>query len=344
MADISNTFADGCKLGSMQERADRSNLKVSPLAVAVVVVGLLALGLEVQVSPRGRPLLSSMFDSINLIFAALFQHSFIVALVQSTTAALVILALGSAWRHIPRSIDLVRAKRFWGKGLSGSGIALCCGSLTTAAPPNNERYSKVFRDGRRLTINGPSEGIIGICEVRASSHIINALSRFREQPLPIEDDRTCLQKLNRSIVSIGSAASNEITEIIQADIRNDYLGIEVGNGGTTIRCRRTGSTVDFGPSTVRRDYGIILKISNVRFPGQFFFVCAGLGEWGTSGAAWYLANHWHELEALGQEFGCVLEVEIGSDQSAQMVYDPQVAEVQARIRSRGQNKPEVAEG
>jgi hypothetical protein len=70
-----------------------------------------------------------------------------------------------------------------------------------------------------------------------------------------------------------------------------------------------------------RDYGIVLKIPNLRFPGQFFFVCAGLGEWGTSGASWYLATKWRDLQSeFGDAFGVVVEVEIGSDESACRVF------------------------
>ena len=45
----------------------------------------------------------------------------------------------------------------------------------------------------------------------------------------------------------------------------------------------------------RYDYGIILKIHPQQFRDRTWFVCAGLDEWGTSGAAWYLAKKWKEL-------------------------------------------------
>jgi hypothetical protein len=48
-------------------------------------------------------------------------------------------------------------------------------------------------------------------------------------------------------------------------------------------------------------------------------VCAGLGEYGTSGACWYLANRWEELQGAN-EFGIVVEVELGSDESARKIF------------------------
>jgi hypothetical protein len=67
---------------------------------------------------------------------------------------------------------------------------------------------------------------------------------------------------------------------------------------------------------------MILKIRNSRFPTQFFFVCAGIRTWGTSGAAWYLSEHWKSLykEFGNQEFGVVLEVNRTVVTSAIRVY------------------------
>jgi hypothetical protein len=74
-------------------------------------------------------------------------------------------------------------------------------------------------------------------------------------------------------------------------------------------------------SPTNKDYGLVLKIPNLRFPNHFFFVCAGLGEWGTSGASWYLASKWKQLhKEFGDAFGVVVEVEIGSDESARRVF------------------------
>ena len=169
-----------------------------------------------------------------------------------------------------------------------------------------------------------------------ASYIINALSKYRPRPLPIEDDQTGLSVLRRSIVCLGSAASNELTELVEDDPGNRFLRITQDNGSVSIRCLLTGQIVSLSKSTAQRDFGIVLKIVNSRFPKYFFFVCEGLGEWGTSGAAWYLANHWRDLDELGDEFGCVVEVEIGADQSARVIYDSARAEhlaYQGRVKS-----------
>jgi GGDEF domain-containing protein len=67
-------------------------------------------------------------------------------------------------------------------------------------------------------------------------------------------------------------------------------------------------------------------------------MCAGIGEWGTSGAAWYLAKHWRDLaKRFGKgDFAVVLKVTDGADESATavaMASDPE--ELQNQVRSAG---------
>jgi len=77
--------------------------------------------------------------------------------------------------------------------------------------------------------------------------------------------------------------------------------------------------------TAGSDFGLILKLHPVQFPERVWIVCAGIGERGTSGAAWYLANKWQELRsrAYDKPFAAILKVEgdvySGRDQSAELL-------------------------
>lgn len=76
----------------------------------------------------------------------------------------------------------------------------------------------------------------------------------------------------------------------------------------------------FQPPTPK-DCAVLMRIRNHRFPEQFLFVCAGLGEWGTSGASWFLATHWENLykEFKNDDFALILEVDLGSDTSTKRI-------------------------
>ena len=55
------------------------------------------------------------------------------------------------------------------------------------------------------------------------------------------------------------------------------------------------------------------------------FVCAGFSEWGTTGAAYYLLTRWKQIykKFKRDEFCLIIEVDIGSDESAREVFSIQ---------------------
>lgn len=69
------------------------------------------------------------------------------------------------------------------------------------------------------------------------------------------------------------------------------------------------------------DKAIILKLVNPYFSGYSLIVCAGLGEWGGSGSAWFLSTHRRMLSRrFGKEpFLIVVSVTPGSDESAREI-------------------------
>ena len=69
------------------------------------------------------------------------------------------------------------------------------------------------------------------------------------------------------------------------------------------------------------DFGLILKINPIQFPEKTWIICAGIAEWGTSGAAWYLANKWRELYrfAKGEAFAIIVKVRNLQDESSEPV-------------------------
>ena len=70
----------------------------------------------------------------------------------------------------------------------------------------------------------------------------------------------------------------------------------------------------------RTDYGVIIKITDDLTKSVQICV-AGLGESGTTGAAYFLANRWMELVKKfdDADFGCIIEVTNLYDPSAKMV-------------------------
>jgi hypothetical protein len=70
------------------------------------------------------------------------------------------------------------------------------------------------------------------------------------------------------------------------------------------------------------DYGFIIKIKPKSIDRTWIGI-AGLGEWGTSGGAWYLARNWKVIEKKygDRPFGLIVKVKAGVDESAELVHE-----------------------
>jgi hypothetical protein len=239
-------------------------------------------------------------------------------------AGILIFLLGIFWPVIPKSYKKFILKRFWGKSVFDNDFIISYGALLDSRlfQPNPPpfRYVKQYHDGRTVQIVGPWGNIVGDCEIRSSSYIINSISTYRKCAITVLNDSLGYTDLNRTFIALGSASSNEMTDLILREPNNKYFIFgQDAKGETYIEDVNSKKQFRGFQPPVKKDIGLVLKIENTRFNGHYFFVCAGLGEWGTSGASWYLSNKWQELKDLS-EFGIIVEVNIGSDNSAKKIF------------------------
>ena len=250
-----------------------------------------------------------------------------ISLAVNLAAGVIIFLVGFFWPRIPKSIRTYRLKRFFGPSVLSDRFAIVYGTLQDPRPRVDgagrliPRFQKQFRDGTVVHISGPFDNIVGDCEIRASGYLAQNLGSIREQTISILSDVKAYEDLNFTFVALGSPASNEISGFSMRDIANTFYQFGQERDETFIeavadRRRYRG----FQPPT-RKDCAIVMRIRNSRFPQHFFFVCAGLGEWGTSGASWYLANHWESLhkEFMDDDFALIVEVDLRSDTSASRI-------------------------
>ena len=70
-----------------------------------------------------------------------------------------------------------------------------------------------------------------------------------------------------------------------------------------------------------------MRLQNPYHSDHKLFVCAGIGEWGTSGAAYYLFKNWRKLyKRFGAKtnFVLIIKVDNNSDESAREIREYQV--------------------
>jgi hypothetical protein len=222
---------------------------------------------------------------------------------------------------IPRAIQNWRFRRFFGRdAVSGTRIFGVLDPVTHPIPPTTNRYAKHFL-GRRADqpLIGPSN-VLGLCSIRVASYASGLFARFRPNhtPLTFCIDYDVEAKWDASFFCFGSSDSNIKTLDIETLPEQKYYSFPFGPDGQRM-FRVSNRAFSISP---QHDYGILLRIANPHHPEHALFVCAGLGEWGTSGSAYYLFHNWSSLcRKHGTNNFCkVIRVAHRSDESAEEVF------------------------
>lgn len=174
-------------------------------------------------------------------------------------------------------------------------------------------FTKPSREtpGISFSIRNP----ISSSEVRATKYLAESLFKEKGNTLMLSSDIELLDKLSISFIAFGGPLSNYKTNDVMENKGNELIKFD------NSKFFSVKSRVEVLKPVGRYDYGIILKIHPKQFPEKTWFACAGLDEWGTSGAAWYLAKKWKELYkfAKNSPFAVIVRVRKGQDESAEIV-------------------------
>lgn len=235
----------------------------------------------------------------------------------------IVAVLSTIYINIRYRIRTYRLQRLVGFHFKpNTEIGMVYGKYLLAVDPSGKEtthpYVKAPRYGEAMP---PNVGIsiehpVSECEVRASTYIAKLLGiNGNLRPLLISDVDTNT-KLDSNFISFGGPDSNYKT----ADILTS-------KGNIFDNC--FSLLLPF--SSTREVGGLILRITPPSFPSRSWIICAGSGEWGTSGSAWFLAYKWKELikniypTAYWSgimhipDFLAIIRVVRGQDQSARMV-------------------------
>lgn len=162
---------------------------------------------------------------------------------------------------------------------------------------------------------------IPIASVRAISYVSTAIGNFIKRSPEVRSDLDTRSILDLDFICFGGPLSNLMTETCMINSGNHLVVFEQDKVQFSLKSDGQPA-VQFDP---KFDYGLILKLHPAQFPDRVWISCAGIGERGTSGAAWYLANRWKELriEAKDRPFAAIVRVEpnveYGRDQSAELL-------------------------
>ncbi len=153
--------------------------------------------------------------------------------------------------------------------------------------------------------------------MRSTKYIIESFTKILKYNPQITSDYDIKHKLDVSFISMGEPVGNFKSENIIINDANELIVFD----GNDFKSKLSNISIKFKKES-NYDYGIILKINPKQFPNRNWFLCAGLGEYGTSGAAWFLSNKWNQLykEFKNTNFATIVKVKPGQDESALMVF------------------------
>ncbi len=188
-------------------------------------------------------------------------------------------------------------------------------------------YVKPPRNGGAIPLQGTYSIThpVSECEVRASTYLTSMLSNIKNTHPQLISDVDANAVLDSNLFALGGPGSNYKTADILASPAN--LFIQMAHNGFSLI---SGEHLPFVCNQTT-DYGFILRITPPQFPKRSWIACSGLGEWGTSGSAWFLANKWKYLMRKISPFAyymgimpicdfvAIIKITRGQDQSAEIV-------------------------
>lgn len=151
---------------------------------------------------------------------------------------------------------------------------------------------------------------------RAVGHLVYAFGKNIKSSPEVCSDIDTDKNMALSFISIGG-----VTNFKSCDLLNDPANIFLNFQNSAIVNIKTKLPVVRLAGEPHIDYGLIMKIHPKSNPKQTWVCCAGFGEWGTSGSAWYLANRWKEIKqwAGDKPFACVVKTKSESDNSTELI-------------------------
>lgn len=235
------------------------------------------------------------------------------------------------FRRIWRWIRLRRFERFFGASIVESGLTIVCAELQlredvlAAARSQNIQPSADFPflkpglTGYAVTTQRP----VSLAEIRAVNYLAAEFRRWLPSSPRVLSDLDVRADLNLNFVSLGFG-SNLKTRDALTNSANTAIDTDFSS-----RFEDRATKLPAFQRESGFDYGLILKLHPTQFPARAWFSCAGVNEWGTSGAAWLLANKWESAllrrrledgSELGDRcFAAWVKVRPGQDESTEVV-------------------------
>lgn len=234
----------------------------------------------------------------------------------SLLGGVLVILLYRLYLYLRKKLKSFRYKKIFGKDINND-FFIVYGKMLLKTPYDSvgkvEKWPYVKSNGASFRISEP----VSFTETKSAKYISDSIAKNTKSASIIISDEEIKNKLDISYCSLGGYNNHKTVDVLKAD-NNYYVDIDISNGAKVVS--KIMTTNSYSIDKVH-DYAVIIKLKNKNFPDRTQICVAGLGESGTSGASWFLANKWKELlkRAKRNDFGCIIRVEFGKDESAEIV-------------------------
>jgi len=158
---------------------------------------------------------------------------------------------------------------------------------------------------------------VSFTETKSAKYISEAFSKDTDNTPNLISDDEIKERLDISYCSLGGYNNLKTIDVLESE-ENEFFYIDLSVPEIVVKDDRKKRYKVDGTY----DYAVIIKVVPKSFPNRVWIAIAGLGEWGTSGAAWFLSRNWKRIKKIAndQQFGLIIRVKGGQDESAEIVY------------------------
>lgn len=178
-------------------------------------------------------------------------------------------------------------------------------SLVFFSPP-----AKINRSLFAHTTNLTS--INSCATTRAMGHLVHSFGENIKRPPAIDSDVDTDDKMDISFISIGGLTNRKSCDVFEdVSCFLKFSGDSILHGDSILATARDDV-----------DCAFIIKTHPESNPERTWICCAGVGEWGTSGAAWLLGRKWKDIRkwAKDKPFAIITETRFNSDESTTLIH------------------------
>lgn len=223
--------------------------------------------------------------------------------------------LGLTYSKLKEKYFKYSFKKIFGKD-EGSGFAITYGNMILL-PCFDEQGKKIEWPYRKKfskdTFNVSS--VVSLSHTKSIYYLSELFGRVIKSSPRLVSDEEIEEKLDISFCSIGGLNNLKTKDLLRSS-ENIFYDFDV-TGPEPMITSKQDLARKFKVDGIH-DFGFIIKVIPKNFPNRVWIAVAGLGEWGTTGAMWFLAKNWKRMPK-NKSFGMIIKVRGGQDESAEVV-------------------------